>query len=229
MHFGFCSFLPLVKNREVYWFTDNLPTSHIVGKGSKKADLHCLSLDIFSTCLQNNVNLYIKWIPRSENCLADFVSKMVDSVDWSVTDVFFAFIGNIWGSHTVDRFANSENIKLPRFNSLFWNPGCESVDAFSQNLQGENNWLVPPIYLIPKTIQHLLTCRAKGTLLVPAWPSAPFWPILFQSKYNAQLFVSEIILVEKPNKYLKVGNYKKSLIGSDKFTSPVMVNRVDTS
>ena len=44
VHFGLCSFLPLIKNREVYWFTDNLPASHIVEKGSKKADLHCLSL-----------------------------------------------------------------------------------------------------------------------------------------------------------------------------------------
>ena len=213
----------------MYWFTDNLPASHLVEKGIKKADLHCLSLDIFSTCLQNNVNLYIKWIPRSENGLADFVSKMVDYDDWSVTDVFFAFTDNIWGSHTVDRFANPENKKLPRFNSLFWNPGCKSVDAFSQNWQGENNWLIPPIYLIPKTIQHLLTCRAKGTRLVPAWPSAPFWTILFQSEYNPQPFVSEIILLEKPNKYVKVGNYKKSLIGSDKFTSPIMVVRLDTS
>ena len=229
VHFGLCSFLPLIKNKEVYWFTDNQPASHIVEKGSKKVDLHCLSLDIFSTCLQNNVNLYIKWIPRSENCLADFVSKMVDYDDWRVTDEFFAFIDSIWGPHTVDRFANSENKKLRRFNSLFWNPGCESVDAFSQNWQGENNWLVPPIHLIPKAIQHLLTCRAKGTLVVPAWPSAPFWPILFQSEYNPQHFVSEIILLEKPNKYLKVGNYKKSLIGSDKFTSPIMVVRLDSS
>ena len=173
VHFGLCSFLPLVKNREMYWFTDNLPAFQIVEKGSKKADLHCLSLDIFSTCLQNTVNLYVKWISRSENCLADFVSKMVDYDGWSVTDVFFAFIDNIWGPHILDRFANSENKKLPRFNSLFSNPGCESVDAFSQNWHGENNWLVPPICLIPKTIQHLPTCSTRvafGSVLANPFP-----------------------------------------------------------
>ena len=160
---------------------------------------------------------------------------MLDYDDWSVTDEFFAFIDNIWGPHTVDRFANSENKKLPRFNSLFWNPGRESVGALSQNWQGENNWLVPlpppppPIYLIPQAIQHLLTCRAKGTLVEPTWPSDPFWPVHFQSEYNPQPFVSDIILLKKPNKYLEVGNYKKSLIGSDKFTSPIMAVRLDTS
>ena len=87
--------------------------------------------------------------PGQRNCLAELVSKMVDYDDWSVTDEFFAFIDNICGPHTVDRFANSENKKLPRFNSFFWNPGRESVDAFSQNWQGENNWLVfpPPPHL----------------------------------------------------------------------------------
>ena len=139
----------------------------LLKKVAKKSDLHCLSSDIFSTCLQNNVNLYIKLIPRSENCLADFVSNMVDCDDWSVTDVFFAFIDNIWGPHTVDRFANSKNKKLYRFNSLFWNPGCESVDDFSQNWQGENNWLVPPIYLISKTIQHCSLAELKEPLLYP--------------------------------------------------------------
>ena len=57
------------------------------------------------------------------------------------------------------------------------------------------------------------------------WPSAPFCPAHFRSEDNLQPFVSDIILLEKPNKYLEVGNYKKSLIGSDKFISPIMALR----
>jgi len=67
----------------------------------------------------------------------------------------------------MDRFASALNTKLHRFNSLFWQPGSEAVDAFSQIWTFENNWLVPPINLVIRTIKHLIACRAKGTLVVP--------------------------------------------------------------
>ena len=61
--------------------------------------------------------------------------------------VFFLTLDALWGPHSVDRFANDQNTKLSRFNSLFWTSNCEAVDAFSQNWVDENNWLVPPIFL----------------------------------------------------------------------------------
>lgn len=39
--------------------------------------------------------------------------------------------------------------------------------------------MIPPILLITRTIFHLELSRARGVLLVPKWPSAPFWPVLF--------------------------------------------------
>ena len=39
--------------------------------------------------------------------------------------------------------------------------------------------LCPPVYLIPRVIGHARKCRAVGMLVVPEWPSAPFWPILY--------------------------------------------------
>ena len=59
-------------------------------------------------------------------------------------------------------------------------PGAVGVDAFSvSDWAGENNWLVPPIYLISRTIFHLEVCGARGVLVVPKWPSAAFWPTVF--------------------------------------------------
>jgi hypothetical protein len=49
------------------------------------------------------------------------------------TDEFFSFIDDLWGAHSIDRFASIVNRKTERFNSLFWNPGSETVDAFTQN------------------------------------------------------------------------------------------------
>ena len=46
-------------------------------------------------------------------------------------------------------------------------PSSEGVDAFSVDWAGENNWLVPPVYLIGHTIFHLEACGARGVLVVP--------------------------------------------------------------
>ena len=88
-------------------------------------------------------------------------------------------MNQLWGPYTVDRFASSMNAKLHKFNSLFWCPESQAVDAFTQNWVGENNWLVPPIFSVIRCMKHLIFCEAKGTLIVPKWKSAAFWPLIF--------------------------------------------------
>ena len=67
---------------------------------------------------------------------------------------------------------------MQRFNSRCWNPGAESIDAFTVDWSGENNWCCPPIGQIPRIIHHAQACQAIGRIIVPLWPSAPFWPFL---------------------------------------------------
>ena len=83
-----------------------------------------------------------------------------------------------FGPHTVDRFASTYNTQLQLFNSRYWNPGSVAVDAFTVNWSGENNWLCSPDGLVPRVLKHAQFCRAEGTIVVPHWESAPFWPIL---------------------------------------------------
>ena len=84
----------------------------------------------------------------------------------------------MWGPHTVDRFADWNNCQLSRFNSRCWNPGSEAVHTFTTNWSGENYWWCPPVSLVPRVIAHAQACMAEGTLIVPEWKSAPFWPLL---------------------------------------------------
>ena len=78
--------------------------------------------------------------------------------------------------------ANHENTQLPRFNSRFWRPGTEAVDAFCVSLAEKNNWLVPPFFLIPSVLNHMVTLGGCATLVVPA-NLVPrvlfFWPLTF--------------------------------------------------
>ena len=85
---------------------------------------------------------------------------------------FFCYLETNWGSHTIDRFADYLNTKLPRFNSKYWNPGSESIDAFICDWEHENNYLCPPIPLIPRVLRHAENCLPQGTLVLPVWFSA---------------------------------------------------------
>ena len=97
----------------------------------------------------------------------------------------------------MDRFASHYNAQLPRFNSRFWNPGTEAIDAFTADWHDDNNWLCPPVYLIPRSLRHAQNCRASGTLVVPEWPSAVFWPILFPNPVRPAAFVKAVIVIHK--------------------------------
>ena len=101
----------------------------------------------------------------------------------------FNYLNKSWGPHSIDRFASNLNKKCNRFNSRWWCPGTEAVDTFSQNWAKECNWLVPPPRLILKTLNKMQKDKAKGTLVVPMWRSAPFWPFLISDEKMFKKFV----------------------------------------
>ena len=83
------------------------------------------------------------------------------------------------GPHSIDIFADNYNSQLPRFNSRFACPGSEAVNAFTVDWGGgENNWRCPLPGLVVRVVRHAEVCHATGTLIVPYWESAPFWPLL---------------------------------------------------
>ncbi|KAK3087671.1 hypothetical protein FSP39_008985 [Pinctada imbricata] len=167
----------------VKWCVDNKNVTHILEVGSRKPVLQNIALDILAKCRHFDIHLVPFWISRTQNIRADNLSKCCDSDDWSIKADIFAHIDYVWGPHTVDRFASDYNTKCIRFNSRWWCRNTEGVNAFSQNWQGENNWFVPPPKLVNKVINKMKTDHAEGTLVIPNWRSAPYWPLLQDKWY----------------------------------------------
>lgn len=105
-------------------------------------------------------------------------SRIVDYDNWMINPLVFQWLDTLWGPHMVDRFSSPENSQLDRFNSRFWTPGSEAVDAFTCDWAEDNNWSVPPVHLIPRVIRHAQGTKAQGTLIAPEWPSSLFWLLL---------------------------------------------------
>ena len=172
------AFANKLRGHTVKWFTDNQNVVRIVQVGSKKEHLQEGAMCIFQACLEHGVRLEMEWIPRDQNETADYISRIVDIDDWKVNPTIFQMFDSLWGPHTVDRFASGANTQLSRFNSRFWSPGSEAVDAFTVNWGFDVNWWVPPLHIIVHTIRHAQACKAVGTLVFPVWKSAYFWPII---------------------------------------------------
>ena len=156
-------------NMRVRWFTDNQNVVRILQVGSAKLHLQSEALTVFGLCLANNIRLEPEWIPREENHIADYISRIVDNNDWSLDPIMFKMLDDLWGPHTVHRFATHYNAKLEHFNSRYACPGSEAVDSFTVNWGGENNWWCSPPCLVARVLEHAEVCKAQGTLVIPAW------------------------------------------------------------
>ena len=72
---GFTHFL---KGQCVKWYTENKGVATIVKSGGNKVHLHKLAMEIFSLSKEHDIAIDMEWIPRSDNEVADYLSKIVD-------------------------------------------------------------------------------------------------------------------------------------------------------
>ena len=199
------SFATKLEGHKVKWLTDNQGVQYIISSGSKKSHLQEGALAIFEVCLSHSIRLEVEWIPRKENERADYISRIVDVDDWMVDPMLFQQLDALWGPHTVDCFASFYNAQLPRFFSRCWNPHSEAVDAFTVSWEGEVCWWAPPLHLVIKVLKHARACRAMGTLFVPAWASAPFWPLLCPDGQKFAFFIKQWVWVKFHDALLRDG------------------------
>jgi hypothetical protein len=58
-------------------------------------------------------------------------------------------------------------------------PGTTGINAFDQHWGQENNWIVPPPSVAQICIQKMKQETANGTIIIPYWKSAPYWPLIY--------------------------------------------------
>ena len=169
----------------------------------------------------------MKWIPRDSNRQADSLSRIIDFDDYSINDDVFHMLDFKWGPHTVDRFVCSYNAKLSCFNSRFYQPGAEAVDAFAQNWEGENNWFHPPVSQISRVITHMRACKAVETLVIPLWKSSYFWLLLCDDGKHWNAFVHDWVILPKFGHLFIRGKAKNHVFGSKDLSFSVVALRLN--
>lgn len=207
-------------------FTDNKNVTYILNSGSNVGDLHRTCLEINSLCKEYSVQLLSCWIPRDENKSADYLSRCLDCDDWQIEESIFEKLDKNWGPYTIDRFASHYNTKCVRFNSKFWVPGTEAIDSFNQPWSGEMNWLVPPPNRIAECINKLVSEKCSGTLVLPKWESAPFWPLLITECGRYRWFVKDSMILPLTGT-VKAGRGNNGVFTKEPFNFRMLAVRCD--
>jgi len=53
-----------------------------------------------------NIQLSVEWVSRNDNSTADELSRVEDATDYMLDPKCFCYTDQLWGPHTVDRFAS---------------------------------------------------------------------------------------------------------------------------
>lgn len=173
------AFAPTLRNSVVTAYVDNQALMFAWRKGSMRIDIHENLVRLFRVCEEASIVLNVVWVPRAQNDLADFFSKLPGPGEWRLHRPIFNRLQAKWGPFDVDRFASDQNRQLDTFNSNCACEGSAATNCFSQNWRGVMNWCFPPLDIIDLTLRHMRSSRARGVLVTPFWPSRAWWHIVW--------------------------------------------------
>ena len=147
--------------------------------GIKSKDCHDIATEIWEWCANRNIWITADHLPGRLNTVADCMSrKFNDNKEWMLNKQAFENIIKQFGAPEIDLFASRLNAQLPRFISWLPEPEAENVNAFTVDWGPLKFYAFPPFCLISKCLSKVLTDNATGLIVVPNWPTQPWYPIL---------------------------------------------------
>ena len=157
--------------------SDNTTTvAYINNLGGTKPECSEIARKIGIWCFEKGNWITAVHLPGVENTTADKESRSVhDNTEWQLHSLLFEKICDKFGMPDIDLFASRLNAKVPKYCSWRPDPGAYAVDSLAENW---SNWLFyafPPFSLIGKVLQKIETEQATGILLVPFWPTQPWF------------------------------------------------------
>ena len=144
--------------------------------GVRSEECDRVAQEIWEWAEDRQVWLSIAHIPGADNKVADFKSRnFEDNLEWQLGEKVFRRIVDRFGEPEIDLFATRLNCKVLCFVS--WQPDPEAwlVDAFAWSWTGLKFYAFPPFSMVGKVVEKILEDDASGVLVVPWWPSQPWW------------------------------------------------------
>ncbi len=181
------TFAPLAAGQVLALVGDNQAAVRILTVGSRVPACHRLAIQALQIAADNHIQLRPQWVPRDLNEQADAWSRERDFDDWFLSPATFQRVNRLFGPFEVDLFASHRNTKCTAFFSRWPCPGSVGVDFFLQPWPAARCWACPPFPLALRLLARLLHSPPEHAVAVvlPHWPSQPWWPLLFPDGVHA--------------------------------------------
>lgn len=168
--------------------------------GVQYPHLNDIARKIWLWCEKRKIFLFASYIRSTENIDADFESRNIDT-EWELHTNAFRFIIQKFGKPEIDLFASRLNAKCRKYISWKRDPNAYNVDAFTVKWD-MFFYAFPPFSLILKVLQKIISDQATGIVVVPNWPSQPWYPLFKSLAVNEQQ-------IFPPDRYLLSSNFRE--------------------
>ena len=173
-------------------FSDNTTAVFCIrNQGSLHSPVcNAITRDIWLWAIDNKKWLSTAHCPGILNVEADEASrKFADETEWALQPSIFHDICKIFGTPDIDLFASRNNKQVDCFCSWKPDPDAFCIDSFSINWANRFCYAFPPFAILPAVIQKWQMDGAFGILIVPNWPTKPWF-----SKIQEMLCAQPVLL-----------------------------------
>ncbi|CAK1595512.1 unnamed protein product [Parnassius mnemosyne] len=201
---GLKLFAKYEKNCEILLRVDNTTAISYVNRmgGIQFPHLNQLARNIWQWCEERHIKLTASYISSKENTEADFESRKTNiDTEWELCEKAYNIITKELGMPEIDLFASRQNAKCSKYISWKQDPEALNIDAFTINWGNLYFYAFPPFSLILKCLQKIKNDKAIGIVVIPWWPSQPWFPL-------AQILLISDWIIFKPHKKLLLSPFR---------------------
>jgi hypothetical protein len=162
--------------------TDNLTAMLYINKlGGRVQSLRDVTKRIWNFAQSRQLHLSAEYINTLDNKLADHQSRVFSNpnIELSLRAPIFVSLQQALGPLDIDCFAAMENHQLPKYMALHPDPFSIQTDFFSKTSPRRKRlYCFPPFNLVLRLLGKLEREGSTAVVILPLWPSRPFWPIM---------------------------------------------------
>lgn len=199
--FGLKCFAKNKKDCQILLRIDNTTAISYVNRmgGVQLKKLSNLAKEIWKWCEERNLWIFASYISSEDNTEADEESrKLQANTEFELKISAFNRIVKKFGKPDIDLFASRVNAKCKNYVSWKKDPQSIAVDAFTISWEGYYFYAFPPFSLIIRVLQKMQYDQSEGIVVVPYWPTQPWFPI-----FNSML-VSELLYLRADSSIIPV-------------------------
>jgi hypothetical protein len=181
---GIKAFREQLEGKHVRLMADNTTAVSCINHMGTSHSEPCndMTFQIWSWCIDRNIFLSAAYLPGAQNTAADEESRRVNTdAEWKLETTLLQSAFDVLDIQpNIDLFASRLNAQMQRYMSFRPDPDAEVVDAFSVSWKDFEFYAFPPFSVIPRVLRKVQRDESSGVLVVPDWPTQPWYPVLMK-------------------------------------------------